>query len=129
MILLDTHAVLWLAQVPDFLSDAATEAISAARRQDGVAIADKTLWELAMLISTGQVGVRTSMRDFLTAVERNFTVLPIDSAIAERAVQFSKKYPKDPTDRLIGATAVVHGMSLITKDRAIRESGEVNCIW
>jgi len=129
LIVLDTHAVLWLAQVPELLSDQAVEAIASARQQDGVAIADKTLWEIAMMISRGQVKVRTSMREFLEEVERNFTVLPITGAIAERAMQFSKRYPKDPTDRLIGATAVAHGLQLVTKDEAIRGSDEVNCVW
>ena len=129
MILLDTHTVLWLAQVPELLSDDATEAISTARRQDGVAIVDKTLWELAMLITRKRVGVKTSLRDFLQAVERYCTVLPVTSAIAERSVQFTARYPKDPTDRLIGATAVVHGLKLVTKDALIRGSNEVDCIW
>ncbi len=129
MIVLDTHAVLWLAQVPELLSDVATEAIESARREDGLAIADKSLWELAMMISRGQVGVRTSMRDFLQEVEHYFRVLPITSAIAERAMQFSNRYPKDPTDRLIGATALIHGFRLVTKNEGIRASGEVPCIW
>jgi PIN domain nuclease of toxin-antitoxin system len=129
MILLDTHAILWLAQIPELLSDGATEAISSARQEDGLAIADKSLWELAMLISRGRVGVRTSMRDFLEAVEQNFAVLPITSAIAERATKFSNRYPNDPADRLIGATAIAHGIKLVTKDEAIRASGEVDCVW
>jgi PIN domain nuclease of toxin-antitoxin system len=129
MILLDTHAVLWLAEVPELLSDKAVEAISLARREDGVAVADKTLWELAMLISRGRVGVRTPLRDFLEAVERYCAVLPVTAAIAERAVGFSQRYPGDPTDRLIGATAVVHRMKLVTKDAGIRRSKEVECIW
>jgi PIN domain nuclease of toxin-antitoxin system len=129
MILLDTHAVLWLAQVPDLLSKRAFEAIAEARRRDGVAVSDKTLWELAMLVSRGKVGVRTSLRDFLQAVEQNCTVLPITSAVAERSTQFSKRFPSDPTDKLIGATAIVHGMKLVTKDKAIRRSGEVDCVW
>ena len=72
MILLDTQVVLWLAQVPELLSDNATEAISEARRRNGVAIADKTLWELAMLISRKRVGVKTSLRDFLQAVRAGY---------------------------------------------------------
>jgi len=129
VILLDTHAVLWLAQAPELLSYDARGAISDARQKDGVAIADNTLWELAMLVSRGRVGVRTSLRDFLEAVERRCTVLPVTGAIAERAVRFSKRYPGDPTDRLIGATSVLHGFDLVTKDERIRASGEVKCIW
>jgi PIN domain nuclease of toxin-antitoxin system len=129
VILLDTQAVLWLAQVPEMLTEDATEAISEARRRNGVAISDKTLWELAMLISRKRVGVKTSLRDFLHEVERHFTVLPITGEVAERAVQFTERYPKDPTDRIIGATAVIHGLQLVTSDKLIRASGEVDCIW
>ena len=129
MIVLDTHAVIWLAEWPELLSTAATEAIVSARKADGIAIADKTLWELAMLISRGRVEVRTSLRDFLIEVERNCIVLPVTSAIAERSTQFSPRYPNDPTDQVIGATAVVHGLKLVTKDASIRASGEVDCVW
>ncbi len=82
-----------------------------------------------MLISRGRVHVRTSISDFLREIERNFTVLPISGAIAEKSMQFTDRYPKDPTDRIIGATAVVHQIALITKDEQIRNSGEVHCVW
>jgi len=129
VILVDTHTTIWLAEAPEELSKKAHEAIRLERQIDGLAISDKTLWELAMVISRGRLVVRTTMRDFLQVVERNFTVLPITSAIAERSVMFSDRYPKDPTDRIIGATALVHGVKLVTRDKRIRASKEVDCIW
>jgi len=44
-------------------------------------------------------------------------------------VSFSQQYPKNPTDRLIGATALAHELPLVTKDSQIHSSGEVRCIW
>jgi PIN domain nuclease of toxin-antitoxin system len=129
VILLDTHVVLWVAQVPDLLSMTAEEAIRVERQRDGVGISDKTLWELAMMISYRRVRVKTSLLDFLRAIERNFTIFPVTAEIAVRAVGLSAKYPKDPADRLIGATALVHGLQLITKDDGIRASGEVPVVW
>jgi len=38
-------------------------------------------------------------------------------------------YPKDPADRLIGATALVEGLSLVTVDREIRQSKAPASIW
>ncbi len=55
-------------------------------------------------------------------------VLPITPEIAEKSVQFSSRFPKDPTDRLIAATALVHGFKLVTADKLVRKSGEVPCI-
>ena len=129
MILIDTHTAVWLAETPEELSPQAYEAIRLERLIDGLAISDKSLWELAMLIARDRIAVRTPMRAFLETIERNFAVLPITAAIAERATMFSEKYPRDPADRIIGATAIVHGMKLVTKDGPIRASREVDCIW
>jgi len=129
MIVLDTHAVVWLAQSPEDLSAVAHDAVAEQRRRGGLAISCQTLWELSMLISRGRVRVAISLADFLEAVELNFHVLPVTGKIAERAMRFSERYPNDPTDQIIGATAVVHGLALLTKDGPIRASGEVNCVW
>jgi PIN domain nuclease of toxin-antitoxin system len=58
-----------------------------------------------------------------------FNVLPITAAIAARSIQFSDSYSKDPTDHIIGATAIIHNARLITADENIRASGEVDCVW
>jgi PIN domain nuclease of toxin-antitoxin system len=129
VIVVDTHVVVWLAETPELLSAAATEAIKEERRHGILAISDITLLELARIILGRKIAVRTSLAMFLAQVERNFTVLPMTGAIAELAILFSAAYPKDPVDRVIGATALAHSCRLITKDEPIRRSGEVNCVW
>jgi PIN domain nuclease of toxin-antitoxin system len=129
MILLDTQVVVWLAFEPRLLSLAALEAIGAARAQDGLAISDKTLWEIAMMVWKGKVDIRGSLLDFLRTTESEFLVLPIDAAVAECSMTFSANFPKDPADRIIAATALVHRLDLVTIDKSIRKSGEVPCIW
>jgi PIN domain nuclease of toxin-antitoxin system len=62
-------------------------------------------------------------------VERHFVVLPITANIALQAFAFPASYPKDPADRLIGATALIEDIPLITADRGIRRSGTVPTIW
>ncbi len=52
-------------------------------------------------------------------------VLPITPEIAVRSVQFPKSYPNDPQDRIIGATAIVEGIRLLTHDKMIVKSGLV----
>lgn len=129
MILVDTQIVIWLALEPEKVSRRASEAIREARRGDGVAISDKTLWELAMVFVKGRIGDDLSLRDLLEEIERNFAVLPVNAAIAERSVQFRKSFPADPADRIIAATAIVYGLTLVTADAQIRKSGEVLCLW
>lgn len=129
MILVDTHAAIWLTQDRSKLSHKAQRALVAARKAGGVAIADITLHEIALLVARGRVAVSTTLDVYLAFVESIFKVLPIDARIAARSEQFGRGYPRDPADRLIGATALVHGMALVTKDESIRDSGEVKCIW
>jgi PIN domain nuclease of toxin-antitoxin system len=129
MILVDTQTVAWLAFTPAKLSPTASRAIADARREEGIAIAAQTLWELAMMESKRKIEVDMSLREFLEGVEQQFTVLPIDAAVAARSVLFGKVFPKDPADRIIAATALVYGLKLVTADEQIRRSGEVPCIW
>ncbi|HTX75201.1 MAG TPA: type II toxin-antitoxin system VapC family toxin [Terracidiphilus sp.] len=129
MILLDTHVVVWLAFEPDRLSKRAKEAIRAARREDGLAIAGITLLELAWLAANERVETTLTVEQFVRACASRMTVLPITPEIAARAVSFPDLYPRDPQDRLIGATALVEGINLVSHDKGIRKSGLVPVIW
>lgn len=129
MIVVDTHAVVWLTQEQGLLSEAARSALAEGRCQGSLAIADITLREIAVQVARGRVTVSSPLDIYLKFIESRFTVVPIDARIAERSARFGSSYPKDPADRLIGATAIVRGARLVTKDDAIRESGEVNCVW
>ena len=130
MILVDTHVVVWLAFDQDQISRKARTAIDEARKNaDGLAISDITLLELATLASKGRIRLDISLESFLQEVESRFVVLPISGRACARAMGFSATYPKDPADRIIGATALVEGLSLLTADREIRRSRTVQTIW
>jgi PIN domain nuclease of toxin-antitoxin system len=45
-------------------------------------------------------------------------------AIAGAAVSLPSSFPRDPADRLIYATAIEHGLDLVTKDQEIRGTPE-----
>jgi len=57
------------------------------------------------------------------------SVKPITPEIAALATQFPDDYPKDPVDRLIGATARAEGIMLVTRDEKIRRCPLVRTIW
>lgn len=130
MILVDTHIVVWLAGDPGQLSKKGHDAILKARKDGtGLGIAAISLWELSMLLTRGRITAKVSLDAFLRDVELNFIVFPLNARIAARSMQFVNTYPKDPTDRIIGATALVEGLSLVTRDEKIRASKEVPTIW
>jgi PIN domain nuclease of toxin-antitoxin system len=130
VILVDTHVVVWLAFDQNQLSKKARAAIGDARKNgDGLAIADITLLELATLTNKGRIHLRISLESFLQEVEARFVVLPITGRACARAMALPPAFPKDPADRIIGATALVEGLSLITADREILRSKVVATIW
>lgn len=130
MILLDTHVVIWLASGDHRLSKKAQTTIDEARRgQQGLAISDFTLFELVEAFRKKRLGISISVESFLFEVEQRFVVLPITRNICVQTLSFAPDYPKDPGDRIIGATAIVHGLSLVTADQAIRDAKVVPTIW
>ena len=130
MILLDTHVVLWVTSDPSRLSAKAKATIEETRKiGESLAICDITLLELATLASKRRIDLTISLESLLRELEQRFTVLPISSRACARTIEFPAKYPKDPADRIIAATALVEGLTLLTADREIRRSKVVPTIW
>ena len=130
MILLDTHTVLWVKSDSARLSPKAKATIEKARRDaEGLAISGITLLELATLARKGRIRLTISLESMLQEIETQFVVLPISSRACARTLQLPASYPKDPADRLIGATALVEGLPLLTADKEILRSKAVPTIW
>jgi PIN domain nuclease of toxin-antitoxin system len=130
LILVDTHIVLWLALEPERISKRVQAVIEEARRNGtGLAISAMTLVEIATLFRKRRFHLAVSLESFLDELERRFVVLPINARTCARMLTLAENYPKDPADRVIGATALVEGMGLVTADREIRRAKVVRTIW
>ena len=129
VILLDTHVLVWTVAEPERLSRAALAAIRKARSEDGVAISAISVWELAVLIARGRIQVYGNVEDSVRKLVEGVVIKPITPEIAALGTQFPDDYPRDPADRLIGATARTEGLSLITHDARIRSSPLVVTVW
>lgn len=130
MILVDTHVVVWLAFDHARISKNARTAIDRARQNgEGLAISDVSLLELTTLFAKGRIQLDISLESFLREVETRFIVLPISGRACARSLRLPVAYSKDPADRIIGATALVEGLDLLTADREIRRARAVRTIW
>jgi PIN domain nuclease of toxin-antitoxin system len=131
LILIDTHVLAWVVADPERLSRPAASAIRRARISDGLAISSITVWELALLFARGalrsQTTVENAVQNLLT--RSGVVIMPITAEVAAIATQFSDDYPKDPADRLIGATALAEGMALVTKDERMQQHYRLKTIW
>lgn len=125
-VLLDTHIVHWWSAEPARLSDAAASAL---RGADELAVAAITWYELAWLARNGRISVAVPVRTWLDRLARQVRTLAVTPAIADTAATLPGAFPGDPADRLIYATAVEHGLRLVTKDARVRAQGGAVTVW
>jgi PIN domain nuclease of toxin-antitoxin system len=125
-LLLDTCAVIWIAE-NEKLAPGAVEALNNAN-DAGVAIliSPITAWEIGMLASRDRLKLLiTPQRWFARLFEAGGVTLSEMSPDVLIAASFLPGTPpRDPADRIIIATARDHGCTLITRDRQLLDYAE-----
>ena len=116
--LLDTHVVHWWSAEPKRVSARARKTLESA---DELVVAAISWYELAWLARHERIMITVPIRSWLQGLAEQLRTIGVTPAIADTAVSLPSSFPGDPADRLIYATAIEHGLELITKDRAIRD--------
>jgi PIN domain nuclease of toxin-antitoxin system len=131
VILLDTHVLVWMVSDSSRLSPAAALEMRKAERNGELAIASISVWELALLYERGRLRASGTIESSIRAIleKSRVQILELTPEIAALTTTFPESYPKDPGDRLIGATARAHGITLVTQDERVRSSPLVRTIW
>jgi PIN domain nuclease of toxin-antitoxin system len=130
LILLDTHAALWVEIAPEKLSQKARARLHDAEDAgESIAISCMTLWEIAYKNTRNRLELFVPCRQFLTELEADFVVLPVDRQVAMYAARFGDLFPKDPMDRLIAGTALANDLTLITGDDKILQANVCKLLW
>jgi PIN domain nuclease of toxin-antitoxin system len=124
-LLWDTCTAIWIYEKAR-LSQAALEAMRAAYRE-GVPsyISPITAWEVGMLTSRGRLQLLIRPERWFSNL---FEVPGVRLAEMSPDVLIASSFlpgkpPKDPTDRIMAATARELGATLITRDRALLDYG------
>lgn len=116
-VLLDTHVVHWWSAEPKRVSASARRALEEA---DEHVVAAISWYELAWLAKHERIVVNIPIRSWLQGLAAQLRTIGMTPAIADTAAALPSSFPGDPADRLICATAIEHGLDLVTKDTAIR---------
>ncbi|HUD15115.1 MAG TPA: type II toxin-antitoxin system VapC family toxin [Terracidiphilus sp.] len=130
MILLDTHVVIWLMMDAEQLSVKVREAIVEARIEgESLAYSPLSLYEIAYAAGRKRLRLNSGIPDFIAAIEARLESLPLTTPIVICAAELPEPFHGDPIDRVIAATAIVHGCTLATHDLEIRRSGVCKTLW
>lgn len=113
MLNLDTHVLLYA------LTDELTAAERRLLSRDPWSISAIVLWEVAKLAQLGRIEVDLDDREVRRALAQ-VHLWPITLEIARASTRLDVR--GDPADEIIAATSVVHGVPLVTRDRALRRS-------
>lgn len=117
-VLLDTHVVHWWSAEPGRVGKKAGDALEEA---DEHLVSAISWYELAWLAKHERIAVDIPIRSWLQGLSAQLRTIGVTPAIADTAAALPSSFPADPADRLIYATAIEHGVGLVTKDRAIRD--------
>ena len=118
-VLLDTHVVHWWSAEPERISRPARDVLDEAQE---LAVAAISWYELAWLARHERILVKVPIRSWLEGLSSQLRTIGVTPAIADTATALPSSFPGDPADRLIYATAIEHGLSLVTKDHGIRDN-------
>jgi len=131
MIVLDTHVLIWLIREPEKIPIKALNLIKKGQKNNDIYISSISMWEIAMLENKNRLRLNVSIETWLQKVEDlpflNF--ISIDNNIAIKSVLLGEKFHGDPADRIIVATALKLGATLITADKKILSYKGVRTTW
>lgn len=132
MIVLDTHALIWWVSDPARVPAKARRLLDAAvNAGEQIAVSSISIWEVAMLVDRGRLTLTLALDVWIRQVESLsfLSFHSVDNRIAARAVRLDDFPHRDPADRIIAATALELGATLVTADARLRGYAPVKTVW
>lgn len=123
-ILLDTCALIWLAN-EEPLRPAALMAIDEAAAQErGVVVSPISAWEIGQLAARGRIMLTLDPRDwFQQALRAGLALAPMPPEVLIASSYLPGEGLRDPADKIIAATARAYRYRLMTRDKPLLDFG------
>ena len=127
----DTHVVVWFLLDSPRLSPSASDEFAAAEADgDTVAVSAISIVEMIYLTGKGRIP-EEALASLETCLAQQGTLLevaPVTHSVASAVSRVPREAVPELPDRIIAATALYHGVPLITRDREIR-AAYVTTVW
>lgn len=121
LVLLDTHAWVWLLNGSERLGPKARKAIQRSLAEEAVLVSAISPWEVAMLVGKGRLVLDRDVGEWVHAALSlpGIRLEPLSPEIAVASTRLPGTIHSDPADRMIAATARHLASTLITADRLL----------
>lgn len=129
MVLLDTHIWVWWLFADSRLTEEDRLALDQLAAAHDVAISAISIWEVQMLVTKNRISIHLPFEQWIREATRPdmVNVVPIDSNVGIALYNLPADFHGDPADKMIIASAISRGCSLVTADKAMRRSALVKC--
>jgi len=119
VIVLDTHALLWMDRDDPALGAASRRLIEDAWRAGQVAVSAISYWETAMLVQRGRIVLPLPATEWRSELlQAGLREIVLDGRIGILASHLENLH-RDPADRFIIATALQNQATLVTADENV----------
>ena len=128
MVLLDTHAFIWLASDQSFLTEYSKRIITEHSNQ--LSISSISALEIALLVKRKQLILPLDTSEYISKALNQHGI--VELVVDIKIFLYSASLPdihNDPFDRIIISTAILNNMLLITKDKMINKYPDVKVVW
>jgi PIN domain nuclease of toxin-antitoxin system len=117
VLLVDTHALIWMVEEAPRLGAQTAEALNRAGWENRIAVSAITPWEIGLLVSKGRLQLGSAL------AKPGVTLTPLEPEIAVASTCLPFEMHADPADRILVATARYLGATLVTADHALLDLG------
>ena len=128
----DTHALYWhLTKNPKLSKKAKKIFQDADSGVHQVIIPSIVLVEMVYLVEKGRINETSLAKVFvlLDTIGGSYEVAPLNKDTVTALQQISREVVPDMPDRIIAATSLQLDLPLITRDRQIKNSGNLKITW
>ena len=117
--LLDTHVWLWMDELPEKLGE-----VCCGLLQDpgnDLLVASVSTLEIGQLMTVGKIAIRGTLDAWVrrSVAELQLASVEMTHEVAALAYALPGEFHKDPADRILVATAIRYGLTLVTADERI----------